>query len=138
MQRARASISDTPGTLRPLLRLVWPVLAEQVLVMLVGFSDTLLAGHYLTQTHLAAMTMIAYAMWMLANLFSFVSIGAIAMTARFVGAGDWPAANRVVAQSFLLGAALAITFTTVGVLWGDQLAGLLQLQGEPAVLATGY
>lgn len=138
MQRARASISDTPGTLRPLLRLVWPVLAEQVLVMLVGFSDTLLAGHYLTQTHLAAMTMIAYAMWMLANLFSFVSIGAIAMTARFVGARDWDSANRVVAQSHLLGAMLALAFTTAGALGAGQLASALQLSGEPAELATRY
>jgi putative MATE family efflux protein len=113
-------------------------LAEQVLVMLVGFSDTLLAGHYLEESHLAAMTVISYAMWMLTNLFAFVSIGAVAMTARFVGAGDWPSANRVVAQSFLLGAALAIAFTSIGVLWGDHLAGLLQLEGEPAELATRY
>lgn len=134
----RASISQTPGTLRPLVHLVWPVLAEQVLVMLVGFSDTLLAGRYLQESHLAAMTVISYAMWMLTNLFAFVSIGAVAMTARFVGAGDWTAANRVVAQSFLLGAALAIAFTSIGILWGDHLAGLLQLEGEPAALATRY
>ncbi len=31
-----------------------------------------------------------------------------------------------------------MAFTTCGVLGGDQLAGLLQLQGEPAVLATRY
>ena len=61
----RAPITETPGTLRPLLQLVWPVLVEQVLVMLVGFSDTILAGHYLTESHLAAMTLINYALWML-------------------------------------------------------------------------
>lgn len=132
------SISQTPGTLRPLVRLVWPVLVEQVLVMLVGFSDTLLAGHYLTGTHLAAMTVISYALWMLTNLFSFVAIGAVAMTARFVGAGDWPAANRVVGQSFLLGGGMALCFTTCGLLWGDHLPGLLRLEGEPAALATRY
>lgn len=134
----RAPLSESPGTLRPLLRLVWPVLAEQVLVMLVGFSDTLLAGHYLSESHLAAMTVIAYAMWMLTNLFSFVAIGAVAMTARFVGAGDWPTANRVTNQSFLLGGLLAATFTTCGLIWGDRFAGMLQLEGEPAALATRY
>jgi Na+-driven multidrug efflux pump len=134
----RAPISQTPGTVGPLLRLVWPVLAEQVLVMLVGFSDTLLAGHYLSPSHLAAMTVISYALWMLTNLFSFVSIGAVAMTARFVGAGDWPAANRVVAQSFVLGGILAFCFTASGLVWGERLVGLLQLEGEPAALATRY
>ena len=41
--------SPAPSTVGPLLRLAWPVLVEQVLVMLVGFSDTLLAGHYLEE-----------------------------------------------------------------------------------------
>jgi putative MATE family efflux protein len=134
----RAPITQTPGTLRPLLRLVWPVLAEQVLVMLVGFSDTLLAGQYLEPMHLAAMTVIAYALWMMTNLFTFVSIGALAMTARFVGAEDWPMANRVTNQSYVLGALLAVVFTTCGLALSGHLAELLQLEGEPAVLATRY
>ena len=134
----RAAISQTPGTLRPLLRLVWPVLIEQLLVMLIGFSDTLLAGHYLTESHLAAMTVINYVLWMLTNLFAVVSIGAIAMTARFVGAGDWPMANRVTNQAFLLGGILAVVFTSCGLLLRDHLAGILQLEGESAVHATRY
>jgi putative MATE family efflux protein len=131
-------VSKSSGTLRPLVRLVWPVLAEQLLVMLVGFSDTLLAGQYLLPQHLAAMTVINYTLWMLTNLFSFVSIGAVAMTARFVGAQDWRQANRVVNQSFVLGAILATIFTACGWLWGDRLAPALQLEGEPAVFASRY
>lgn len=120
------------------MRLVWPVLIEQVLVMLVGFSDTILAGHYLTPSHLAAMTVIQYALWMFTNLFAIVSIGAVAMTARFVGAGDWPAANRVTNQSFVLGTVLAIVFTACGLLGSDRLAAALQLECEPAELASRY
>jgi putative MATE family efflux protein len=131
-------VSQSSGTLRPLVRLVWPVLAEQLLVMLVGFSDTILAGHYLLPAHLAAMTLISYMIWFLTNLFSFVAIGAVAMTARFVGAQDWAQANRVVNQSFLLGAMLAAGFTTVGLLMGGRLAAVLQLDGESAALATRY
>jgi putative MATE family efflux protein len=132
------AVVETPGTLRPLLRLVWPVLAEQVLVMLVGFSDTVLAGHYLSPSHLAAMTVVSYALWLLTNLFTFVSIGALAMTARFVGALDWPAANRVTNQAYVLGAILAAIFTAIGLTFSGQLAAILQLEGEPAVLATRY
>ncbi len=131
-------VSRSTGTLAPLLRLVWPVLAEQLLVMLVGFSDTVLAGHYLQPQHLAAMTVITYAMWLLTNLFSFVSIGAVAMTARFVGAEDWTQANRVVGQALLLGGVLAVTFTTLGAMFVGYAAPILQLEGEPAELATRY
>lgn len=134
----RPAIDQSPGTLRPLLRLVWPVLIEQILVMLVGFSDTILAGHYLTPSHLAAMTVIQYALWMFTNLFAIVSIGAVAMTARFVGAKDWEMANRVSNQAFVLGAILALVFTATGLLLGDRLAATLHLSGEPAELATRY
>ncbi len=131
-------VSQMPGTLRPLLRLVWPVLVEQLLVMLVGFSDTLLAGHYLLAEHLAAMTVISYTLWLLTNLFSFVSIGSVAMTARFVGAQDWQQANRVTNQSFVLGAILALVFTATGLLLSNHLATALNLEGEAAALATRY
>ena len=85
------------------------------------------------------MTVISYALWMLTNLFAFVAIGAVAMTARFVGAGDWPAANRVVDQSFLLGGdpgrcASRPAACCGAITW----PGLLQLEGEPAALATRY
>ena len=131
-------VSRSTGTLAPLLRLVWPVLVEQLLVMLVGFSDTLLAGHYLQPQHLAAMTVITYALWMLTNLFAFVSIGAVAMTARFVGAGTGTQANRVVNQSFVLGGVLAAVFTTLGCAVRRLRRAYLQLEGEPAELATRY
>jgi putative MATE family efflux protein len=113
-------------------------MVEQLLVMLVGFADTLLAGHYLEAPHLAAMTMIAYSLWLFTNLFAFVAIGAVAMTARFVGADDWPAANRVTNQAFVLGGILALAFAACGVLWGGHFATLLKLEGEPAALATRY
>jgi putative MATE family efflux protein len=120
------------------LRLVWPVLVEQLLVMAVGFSDTLLAGHYLEPRHLAAMTVISYTLWLLPNLFSFVAIGALAMTARFVGGGQWREANQVTNQSYVLGGMLAAAFTVTGLVLRDRLAGILQLEGEAAVLATRY
>ncbi|MEX0676841.1 MAG: MATE family efflux transporter [Pirellulales bacterium] len=113
-------------------------MVEQLLIMLVGFADTLLAGHYLGESDLAAMTLVGYSLWLFTNLFAVVAIGAVAMTARFVGAGDWAAANRVTNQSFVLGGILAIVFTAAGVLWGDHFAALLQLEGEPAELATRY
>ena len=135
---APRSVVHSTGTLRPLLRLAWPVLVEQVLVMLVGFSDTLLAGHYLGRSHLAAMMLMSYVLWLLTNAFAFVAIGATAMTARFVGAGDYKSANRVANQSYVLGALLALGITVGGLLFGEQFVSLMQLEGEAADLSTRY
>jgi putative MATE family efflux protein len=129
---------DSPGTLRPLLRAALPVLAEQVLHMLVGFSDAWLAGKYLGRPHLAAMALLPYALWLLSELFVGVAIAAVAMTARSIGAGDLALARRVANQSLLIGGALAAVFTAVGLLVGDHLAGVMKLQGESAALATRY
>src|SRR5262245_42480893 len=99
---------ESPGTLRPMLRLALPVLAEQVLATLVVDSDTILAGQFLSgsplgQAPLAAMTLLAYFMWLVIGLFAFVGIGSLAMTARFVGAGDMDMARRIANQSLLAG-----------------------------------
>jgi putative MATE family efflux protein len=120
------------------MRLVWPVLIEQILVMLVGFSDTILAGRYLDSSHLAAMTVLSYLLWALNNLFSFISIGTTAMVARFVGAGDTDQAKRVVNQSFLIGAAWALVITTGGLLFAARVIEWMQLEGTAVEFAVRY
>lgn len=132
------TVTKSHGTLRPLLLLVWPVLVEQFLAMLVGFSDTVLAGHYLERQHLAAMTLMAYLLWALSTFFAVVAIGATAMTARFTGAEDPVSANKVVNQSLLIGVLLATITTLLGLIFGSEIVRVMQLEGEPAALATRY
>ena len=64
---------DTPGTLRPMLRLSMPVLAEQVLHLLVGFTDMWLTGNLLgDDAYVAAMALMIYALWLIAESIRFV------------------------------------------------------------------
>jgi putative MATE family efflux protein len=121
-----------------MLRLALPVLAEQFLVMLVGFSDTILTGHYLAQPHLAAITLISYLLWLAYGLFSVVAIGATALIARFVGAGRHRLARRVANQALLVGAAVAAVAMLTGFWLADRAVLALQLEGEAAVLATRF
>jgi putative MATE family efflux protein len=120
------------------LRLAVPVLAEQFLFAMVGFSDTLLTGHYLDQSHLAAINLMAYVLWLMSGLFTFVAIGATAMIARFVGAGDMDSARKVANQALVIGAALAVVVTVLGIFSTDWLIGVLQLKGASAAAATEY
>ncbi len=131
-------ITATPGTLRPMLRLALPVLFEQLLAMLVGFSDTLLTGHYLDRPHLAAINLLAYLLWLLYGLFSVVAIGATAMVARYVGAGDYRTARRVTNQSLFLGACFALAAMLLGLYAGPRIGFWLRLSGESAAFSGQY
>jgi len=121
-----------------MLRLAMPVLIEQVLLMLVWFSDRVLTGHYLGTAHLAAITLVTYVLWLFTGLFATVAIAATAMVARFVGAGDGRSARQVTGQAFVLGAAIAVVATGLGFWAGPWFVRFLQLEGLSAVLADRY
>jgi putative MATE family efflux protein len=126
------------GTLRPVLRLAMPVMAEQFLSMLVGLSDTTLAGWYFSNPHLAAMNLVAYVLWLLTSLFVVISIGATALVARFVGAADPQLANRAANQAALLGAALALPALAAAALLARPLVQVMQLDEEASRLVLEY
>lgn len=132
------SVVAAPGVARALFRLALPVLAEQFLSMLVGLSDTLLTGHYLSQQHLAAINQAGYTAWLFFTFFTVITVGATAMVARFVGAQDGRTANRVTNQAVLAGLLLAAPGTLAAALLVEPLVGAMQLPAEPAALAIRY
>ncbi|MCE9528135.1 MAG: MATE family efflux transporter [Planctomycetales bacterium] len=127
------------GTLRPLFALALPVMAEESLNLLVGYTDWWLAGHFLPgEEPKAAMGLMSYVLWILPTLFSLISIGAMALVARFVGAGMRKEASHVVNQAMLLGviaAGIGIFFFLVG---GPWFVSAMQLRPEAAELALRY
>jgi Na+-driven multidrug efflux pump len=67
------SLVDRPGTFRPMLSLTLPVLVEQMLHVLVGFTDLWLTGNFLPgEAYVAAMTLMIYALWLVGNVFGVV------------------------------------------------------------------
>jgi putative MATE family efflux protein len=121
-----------------MLRLAMPVLLEQILAMLVGFADTWLTGRFLLPEHLAAIGLIAYLLWLIPCLFGAVAIGATALIARFIGAGNQAMAVKVTHQSLIVGAVLAAAVTIFFAVFGGAFVRLLQLPEEAARLATLY
>ena len=121
------------------LALAAPVLAEQILAVGVGLVDTWLTGNFLPgDKYLAAIGQIAYLMWLIPCLFTFVSIGTTALVARSVGAGDGTTANRAANQSLTLGFILAVAVTLWLWLGSTQLIAWLRLPREAAELADVY
>lgn len=127
------------GTIRPILRLALPVLAGQLLDMMMGFSDKWLTGHFLpADKYMAAVTLVAYLLGFLPSVFAAVSISATAMVARFVGAGDLEMARRTANQALVIGIAIAAVIMAVGLLFGGRIISVLGLQGEAADLTWEY
>ena len=127
------------GTFRPLFALALPVMAEESLNLLVGYTDWYLAGHFLPgEEPKAAMGLMSYVLWILPTLFSLISIGAMALVARFVGAGMRKEASHVVNQAMLLGVVAAVLGILFFLLGGQWFVSVMQLRPEAAELALRY
>jgi putative MATE family efflux protein len=127
---------------RPLLRrvatLAAPVLVEQLLLYLVGFSDTLLTGRFLGVNELAAVTVSSYLLWFLGSLLMIASAGGTALVARLVGAGDRDGASGVTQQAILLAILVGSSLALLGLLGADCLTHAVGLRGEAARGAALY
>ncbi len=122
-----------------MLRLALPVLVEYLLHTLVEYVDLWLTGNFLAQpSYVAAITLAGYVMWFIYNLFAFITLGATAMTARFVGAGERHTADRVTNQAFFVGICWCTVLMAVGWTLVGELVRLLNLEGDAAAAATSY
>lgn len=134
-----SSLIQTPGTLRPLVRLSLPVLLEQLLHLGVGFADLTLTGRFLEgDAYVAAMTLVIYLAWLIGMMFAFVATGATPLTARFTGAGDHELANRVMNQSMTVGLAWSALLMGLALPTVAAIVGVMGLEGPSADAAARY
>ena len=128
-----------PGVLRPMLWLAMPVLLEQVLTTLVGFVDVWLTGNFITgEAPMAAIGLMAYALWLLPNMFASVAIGCTALVSRYVGANKPRLASRVTNQAFLCGSVLAVIALALAHYYGNWFVAMMNLHDEAGKHAMTY
>jgi putative MATE family efflux protein len=118
--------------------LAGPVLIEQALLYLVGLSDTVLTGRYLSADHLAAVTVASYLMWFLGSLLTVVSVGATALVARNIGAGRRAAARRVCRQAIAMALVVGVLAWLTGHAAAPWVVGALNLRGVAADSAVQF
>ncbi|HYF95323.1 MAG TPA: MATE family efflux transporter [Symbiobacteriaceae bacterium] len=92
---------------KELIRLAWPVIGEQVLIMLSGMVGAALAGH-LGTVATAAVGFTQPPQWFMSGLFMGLGVGVNAMVARLEGAGDHERIAPATRTVFWLGALLAL------------------------------
>jgi MATE family, multidrug efflux pump len=129
---------------RRVIGLAWPVLALNFLVLTVDLSDRFLVGNlpsgtpHEAQAKLAAQGNAHYVAWFISSYTVFVSVGATALVARCVGAGDWRLARRATAQAVVLGGIVGLAGSVAGLAFLRQTVELMGLEGDAAAYATDY
>lgn len=111
-----------------LLLLALPVVAENMLHMMVGLTDVYLASHLPTNAApaTAAVGSIGYVLWLIGLIAGAIGTGSTAIIARAIGAKHQSLANSVCGQS-----------VTASVLVGILLAALFVGGAVPAAAMTG-
>ena len=129
-----------PGSsiVRQVAWLAIPVLVEQALLYVVGVSDTILTGRYLTEEHLAAVTVAGYLLWFLGSLLTVVSVGATALVARLIGSGQPESARRIGQQAMLMAWVVGGLTTLLGVSLAPSAFHALNLRDTAGAYAVQY
>ncbi len=117
--------------------LAWPVLLESFLNALVGFVDTLLASS-ISEAATDAIGVASYFNWFIGLIAIALGVGATAMIARAMGKGRVAAANAALGQTVVLALVLGAIGGGIVALAAPHIASVLNLEGEPAELATRY
>ena len=129
-------VEEANGLWRPMLRLAAPVMAEETLLLLVGYTDWWLTGNFLSGSEpKAAMALMSYMMWLMPSLFSAIAIGATAVVARRVGERRPGEGNLAANQSLFLGLLIALVGTVVVLGLVGPLPRAMQLSAVSAALA---
>jgi multidrug resistance protein, MATE family len=126
------------GNLRTtVLILALPVLAEQMLSFLVGFTDTWLSGRISAQAT-SAIGVAAYVNWLGELLSAFVGTGATALIARHWGAGQRDTANAIARCAVTYAFIGGIFATAVVYFLSPMLGDFLGLEAESQDIAVRY
>ena len=123
---------------RTIWRLALPVLIQQALIYLVGLSDTLITGWYLSSDDLAAVTVATYISWFMGGLLAVVSAGASALVARMIGAGDRDEANRITGVAMSLGLVAGFFIQFFGIILARSIVLGMNMSGDSAEAAITY
>ncbi len=119
---------------RNLLLLSWPMVISNILMMLGPTIDMIWVGR-LGSASMAAVGAAGIAVQLLMTAMFGLIMGVRAMVARFIGAGDFRAANHVAQQGLVLAAIAAILMAAIGIFFTKGILGLFGL--EPSVVSEG-
>ncbi len=117
---------------KQLWSLAWPMMLSMFFYTLYGIVDTFWVSKLSTEA-IAAVSISQLTLFVMIALSMGIAVGSSVMMAMSIGAKNKPEAERLLGQSFVIATVLAVFFTTVSLLFRDQL--LVASGASGAILA---
>ncbi len=124
-------------TARGIFRLTWPLLLEQLFLVLIGVVNTVMSSNIGAAAVSAVSYIDAFNQLIIAGL-TAVATGATVIIAQYTGAGDREKAGEAASQSVLLVLLVSAAVAALLLLFGRPITGLLLSGTEPRVLRDAY
>ena len=116
-----------------LIRLIVPVLIEQLLVMLVGIADTLMVS-YAGEAAVSGVSLVNQLNNVFIFIFGSVASGGAVVASQYVGRRDRESGVAAASQLIMITTLIAVVMTAVSILLREQLLDLLFGQVEKDVM----
>ncbi len=111
-------------TNKDLKKLIVPLIIEQLLVVLVGFADTLMVAN-VGESAVSAVSLVDSINILLINIFAALGTGGAVVAAQFIGQGSKEKARYSAKQLILITALLSVVIMIVAVLLNSHLLHLI-------------
>lgn len=129
--------SDTPALRRTVWTLAWPVIISYLSESMVGLVDTVMVGR-LGAASVAAVGVGAQIFGTVNIVVMAIGTGTLALVARHVGAREPREAQRILGQSILAAAVLAVLAITPVLLWPRPFMRLFNVTPDVVELAAAF
>ena len=128
---------DESNLLGSVMRLAWPVVVQQVSFSMVQLVDTALVGH-LGEDALAGVRLAGQLFWFSQTGLVAVGVGATAIVARSIGAGEGHRASTFVQTGFVLALAWGILMALMMWFGGEAWLGIMGAEPEAQAAGTEF
>lgn len=111
-------------TKKDLQRLIFPLVIEQILVMLVGIADTVMVS-YAGEAAISGVSLVDMINYLFITVFAAIATGGAVVVAQYLGSGEPAAASRSASQLYMLAGAISLVCAAMclafhrGILAGD-------------------
>jgi len=117
--------------------LAWPSVADNLLATMVNIVAMIMVGS-LGAESIAAVGISNQIVWLAQVVFLALGVGATALVARAIGAGDKEQANQAARQGMLLSWSLSIVVGIIGVIWARPFLAMMTTDTELIGLALPH
>jgi len=120
-----------------LLLISWPMVLMEILYVASQIVDMIWVGK-LGSSSIAGVGIVNIFIMLVMSVDMGLILGARAMIARYVGAGDLQGANNAAGQAIVLGAVWGTVMTAIGVFMAEPILGLFGVKAEVIAEGTAY